>query len=167
MKQYQWRLIPLMILMLIIPGHVGHADESSDCSELTKMFNTKVEAKGQVCQLSIPRKDINVVRNGNKLSSEMMEIGFMTNFEKTGNGTAVTGEFALLGDEVNPVIDQLRKGKLQISALHNHMIGETPRIFYLHFQGVGDLAEMTAAIKAAIQTTNGDNTMNIVPMKKG
>lgn len=77
----------------------------------------------------------------------------MANFEKVGNQTIVMGEFALLEDEVNPVISELRKGKIEVSTLHNHMLGENPRIHYVHFQGTGKLDQLAQTVETAIKTT--------------
>ncbi|UUZ97653.1 DUF1259 domain-containing protein [Paenibacillus sp. P25] len=55
--------------------------------------------------------------------------------------------------EVNPVIDALLQGGLEITALHNHMMGENPRIMYLHFQGMGDMNSLAQAVKNVIDKT--------------
>ncbi|MEH7886565.1 DUF1259 domain-containing protein [Bacillus sp. JJ1609] len=100
------------------------------------------------------RKSPNVTHIGNKLSPETMELVFNLVFEKVNNKTAVIGEFALLQEEVNPVIGELRKGNIDISALHNHMFFEEPRIMYLHFQGTGNMTQQAEAIKNAIAKTS-------------
>jgi len=73
---------------------------------------------------------------------------------KVNDKTAVIGEFALLQEEVNPVIDELRKGNIDISALHNHMLFEEPRIMYLHFQATGNMTQQAETIKKAIAKTS-------------
>ncbi|MFC7395382.1 DUF1259 domain-containing protein [Scopulibacillus cellulosilyticus] len=157
----RWLIIFSLCLMIFpsIPASTGQAAEvnGGNCQPLEKIFKTKINSNGDVCQLDIPRKNLNVTMNGLKLSPNLMSIGFMVNFQQVGDKTAVMGEFALLGDEINPVIDQLRKGQLEVSALHNHMIDENPRIFYLHFEGLGDINHIAQAIKSAILETHEKN----------
>ncbi|WP_373233356.1 DUF1259 domain-containing protein [Cohnella sp.] len=103
--------------------------------------------------MEIVRENLEVTYMGNKLSPEMMELVFIATFERVDKHTAVMGELALLDEEVNPVIDGLRQGGLDVSALHNHMIGEKPRILYVHFQGMGDVSQLAQTIKGAIEKT--------------
>ncbi len=72
------------------------------------------------------------------------------NFQMAGAGVAATGDFVLIADEVNPVIRELRAHGIEPTALHSHMLRETPRLFFLHFWGVGAPEKITAGIKAAL-----------------
>lgn len=126
----------------------------ADCAALKNIFQTDVKSDDGICKVEIVRKSPNVTHIGSKLSPETMELGFHLVFEKVNDKTAVIGEFALLQEEVNPVIDELRKGKIDISALHNHMLFEEPRIMYLHFQGTGNMTQQAEAIKNAIAKTS-------------
>ena len=131
-----------------------HAAGQTDCTALKNIFQTDVESDHGICKVEIVRKSPNVTHIENKLSPETMELVFHLVFEEVHGKTAVIGEFALLQEEVNPVIDELRKGNIDISALHNHMLFEEPRIMYLHFQGTGDLKQQAEAIQKAIAKTS-------------
>lgn len=72
------------------------------------------------------------------------------NFEAVGNRVATTGDFVLIADEVNPVIKELRSHGLTVTALHSHMLRETPRLFFMHFWGVGSPEKIGAGLKAAL-----------------
>jgi hypothetical protein len=63
---------------------------------------------------------------------------------------AVDGDFIMTADEVQPVIRALRDHGLHIVALHNHMVGETPTFYFLHYWGKGPAAELATGIKAAL-----------------
>src|SRR5262249_47320454 len=68
--------------------------------------------------------------------------------------TAVTyGDLVLLEDEVNPVISKLEEKGLELSALHNHLVHETPRVMYIHFVGRGDEVELAKGIREALALT--------------
>lgn len=139
----------MMLILSLLPATV--LAEINDCTLLKERFHENVTQEGQVCKVMVSRKKLPLVLNGVKVSPELVDFELAANFEKVGNQTVVLGEFALLSEEINPVIDVLRKGGLEVSALHNHWIGEQPRIFYLHFIGRGDVQSFAQTVKAAIE----------------
>ena len=151
------KIVPLLmiILLLIMPSVTTFAAETDHCKVLKTLFNgANIKQENGICKLEIPRTNLHVTNMGVKLSPEAIGLSFGVNFEKVGDTTAVVGEFALLGEEVNPVIDALRKGNIQVTALHNHQIGEQPQILYLHFQSTGDITSLATTVKNAIETTS-------------
>lgn len=63
---------------------------------------------------------------------------------------ATTGDFVLTADEVNPVISALQKNHIDVTALHSHMLKEDPRLFFMHFWGLGRFDTVAAGIKVAL-----------------
>lgn len=143
------------ISLLLIPSGIVLGEGNQDCRIFEKVFNTDIKQENGVCKLGITRTNIPISNLGVPLSPEEIELSFGANFEKVGDKTAVIGEFALLGSEVTPVIDALRKGNIDISALHNHLIGEQPRILFLHFQALGDAETLARTVKQAIDAAGG------------
>ena len=77
------------------------------------------------------------------------------NFQPTGNGkAAITGDFVLLGSEVNPVIRTLREGGIQVTAIHSHMLTEEPRLFFMHFWANDEASKLAKVLHEAIGKTN-------------
>jgi hypothetical protein len=77
------------------------------------------------------------------------------NFQPTGNGmAAITGDFVLIGSEVEPVIQALRANGIEVTAIHNHMIDEQPRLFFVHFWANDDAKKLAAGLKAALAQVN-------------
>jgi hypothetical protein len=146
-------MVSTLVFALFLTGAV-QAQGNADCEKLGKIFNTSVETEKGVCKVEIIRENINPTHMGKKLSPETMELVFHFGFEKVDGQVAVMGELALLQEEVNPVLDELRKGKLEVTAVHNHMLHEEPRIMYVHFQGIGDMEQQAKTIKAAIDKTS-------------
>ncbi len=145
--------LTMLLLAFGIPSSI-QAQTEIDCKMLEPIFGKDaVQAKSGICTIEILRDELNLTHMGKKMSAESMDVAFHASFEKVDTGTAVMGELALLEDEVNPVIDELRKGGLEISALHNHMLYERPRIMFVHYQGIGDMKEQANAIKSAIEKT--------------
>src|SRR6185312_14981488 len=77
------------------------------------------------------------------------------NFQPTGSGkAAITGDFVLLGSEVNPVLKALREHGIDVTALHSHMIDESPRLFFMHFWANDDAQKLAQGLKAALDVAN-------------
>ena len=72
------------------------------------------------------------------------------NFQVVETRVATTGDFVMTADEVNPVIKELEAYGVQVSALHSHMLRETPRLFFMHFWGLDDPARIGEGLKAAL-----------------
>jgi hypothetical protein len=80
-----------------------------------------------------------------------MGVATALNFQPTGGGkAAITGDFVLTADEVNPVIKVLRDGGIAVTALHSHMLGEDPRLFFMHFWANDDATKLAQALKTAL-----------------
>jgi hypothetical protein len=106
---------------------------------------------GDVLQFSIPRSDVIMV-NGVPLPPAM-GVAHGINFQVTASGVATTGDFVLLADEVNPVVRALTQSGIAVTAVHNHMLDESPRVFFLHFWGVGQPETIARGVKQALAQT--------------
>lgn len=111
---------------------------------------------GTVLQVGVPRAE-KIEENGMEIPATM---GMATalNFQHVGQGAgasvATTGDFVLLAAEVNPVIRELRAHGIAVTALHSHMLAETPRLFFMHFWAVGNPEKIGAGLKAALAKVN-------------
>ncbi len=74
-------------------------------------------------------------------------------FQGTPDKAAVAGDFTMLEDEVEPVLKALIENGIEVVALHNHMVHEQPRIFFLHYWGIGSAEQLAKGLKAAIDQT--------------
>ena len=73
------------------------------------------------------------------------------NFQPTGVGTAaITGDFVLLGREVNPLLWTLSENGIRVTAIHSHMINEQPRLFFMHFWANGEAVQLAHGLRAAL-----------------
>lgn len=101
----------------------------------------------------LPRKDMNVTVNGVQVKAGLA-LGSWVAFKATSQGNAMAmGDIVLAEDEVAPVMAELQSGGIEITALHNHLIGETPRVMYMHIHGMGNAANLGKAIHSAIAKT--------------
>jgi hypothetical protein len=84
-----------------------------------------------------------------------MGVATAINFQPTGASTAaITGDFALLGNEVDPVAAALRANGIEVTAMHQHHLSESPRLFYMHFWANDDPAKLATGLRAALDQTN-------------
>jgi Domain of Unknown Function (DUF1259) len=73
------------------------------------------------------------------------------NFQPTGeNKAAIAGDFVLTADEVNPVLQILRAHGIEVRGLHNHMLNDSPRLFFMHFWAISDVTQLSAGLRAAL-----------------
>jgi hypothetical protein len=101
---------------------------------------------------SMPRKDLNVTVGGVQVKPGLA-LGGWAAFNNPGKNAMVMGDLVLTEDEVAPVMQKLQAGGLEITALHNHLLHETPRVMYMHIHGKGEAATMAKAIHEALADT--------------
>lgn len=124
-----------------------------DTAALDRALGAKGQANGGVYQFSIRRAD-QVTENGQPVPPSL-GLAIAINVQPTTGGRAVaTGDFVLLGSEVAPVLRALRDHGIEVTALHNHMIDEQPRLFFMHFWGNDDAARLAAGLAAALAHVN-------------
>ena len=110
-------------------------------------------AAGGVLGFTIPRA--HEIRDGGRPVPVAMGLGTVLNFQPAGEGrVATTGDFVMTADEVEPVVTELTRAGIEITALHNHLLRDEPRLFFMHFWGLGDPATVAGALKAALDRTN-------------
>jgi hypothetical protein len=104
---------------------------------------------GDVFKFSLPRKDLHVVLDGVQIKPALA-LGSWVAFKSDGNAAMVMGDLVLTEDEVEPVMMKLQEGGILESALHNHLIGESPRVMYMHISSHGDPVTMAKTIHDAL-----------------
>ena len=108
---------------------------------------------GGVYQVTVPRAEA-ITGMGQPLLPAMGVVTVM-NFQPTADGkAAITGDFVLIDKEVNAVAKTLRQHGIDVTALHNHGLMDTPRLFYMHFWANDDPAKLALGLKAALDQTN-------------
>ena len=108
---------------------------------------------GGVFQVTAPRAEA-ITEMGHPLLPAMGVVTVM-NFQPTGDGrAAITGDFVLIDREVNVVARALRQNGIEVTAIHNHGLFDTPRLFYMHFWANDDPARLAQGLKAALDLTN-------------
>ena len=125
-----------------------------DTGQLDQIIGAKGQANGGVYGFAVPRRD--PISEGGMQLAPVGPLGVATgiNFQPTGGGkAAITGDFVLTGQEVNPVIAALRTNGIEVTALHSHMLDEQPRLFFMHFWANDDAIRLAKGLRAALDKT--------------
>lgn len=125
-----------------------------DTAQLDQIIGAKGHANGGVYQFGVSRRDP-VVEDGMQVApAGPMGVATGINFQPTGGGkAAITGDFVLVGNEVNPVINALRTNGIEVTAVHSHMLDEQPRLYFLHFWANDDALKLAKGLRAALDKT--------------
>jgi hypothetical protein len=107
---------------------------------------------GDVIKFGMPRKDLHITLDGVEIKPTLA-LGSWAAFKRDGNAAMVMGDLVLTESEVQPVLLKLQEGGIQQSAIHNHLIGESPRVMYMHISSHGDPVQMAKAIHDALTVT--------------
>jgi hypothetical protein len=124
-----------------------------DTAQIDQVLGHKGKNSGGIYQIAVPRAE-KITDMGTEIPPSM---GTATsiNFQPAGNGrAAITGDFVLIGSEVNPVIRVLRDNGIQVTAVHSHMLTETPRLFFMHFWANDNAVKLAKGLRAAVDKTN-------------
>jgi hypothetical protein len=123
-----------------------------DTAQLDQIIGAKGQANGGVYQFNVPRRDP-ITESGMAVPTAMGSANAI-NFQPTGGGkAAITGDFVITGDEVNPMIKALRANGIEVTALHSHMLTEQPRVFFMHFWANDDALKLAKGVRAALDKT--------------
>ena len=123
-----------------------------DTKMLDEILGYKAEMNKGVYKYTIGRPDVKLTEHGVPVSTYL---GFNTwaAWQGTPDKAAVAGDFTMLENEVEPVLKALIGGGIEVVALHNHMVHEKPRIFFLHYWGVGNAEQLAKTLRAALDQT--------------
>lgn len=124
-----------------------------DTAAIDQTLGYKGKVNGGVYQVGVPR--VEKITDAGMPVPASMGLATALNFQPTGAGkAAITGDFVLVSSEVNPVIKALHQNGIQVTALHNHMLQEEPRLFFVHFWANDDAVKLAKGLRAALDNTN-------------
>jgi len=124
-----------------------------DTGKVDAALGRKGKANGGVYQFGIPRAD--TIKMDGMAVPAAMGTAIGINFQPTGGGkAAITGDFVALASELSPLITALRDNGVEVTAIHNHMVEEEPRTFFVHFWANDDAVKLANGLAAALKTVN-------------
>ena len=124
-----------------------------DTIQISQILGRAGKGSGGVYQVSVPRAE--TVSEGRMEVPPALGVATALNFQSTGgHRAAITGDFVLSGTEVNPVIQALKQNDIEVTALHGHMLDESPRLFFMHFWANDDELKLAKGLRAALDKMN-------------
>jgi len=140
------------LIISVLFATVHATAQQNDWSNVENVFGKKGTVTGDVFKISYPRSDLKVKVNDFNVAPGLA-LGSWIGIIKMGNTAMMMGDLVLLDSEVPKVINKLMEQHLEITAIHNHLINETPNIKYIHFHGSGDAVELSREIKSVLEVT--------------
>ena len=123
-----------------------------DTAKLAQIVGTPGEQSGAVYKITIGRDDLKLTEMGAPINARM-GLNTWAAFVGTNDNAAVAGDVAMLASEVQPVLKALRKNGIDVVAIHHHMTGTQPTIYFLHYWGTGPAEKLATGFKAALSET--------------
>lgn len=128
-------------------------------SKVESILGVKGTPEGDLLHISVPRAEN--IKEMNTIIPPAMGVATAINLQMIGEKAATTGDFVLLANEVNPVIRMLTTHGIKVTAVHNHMLRESPRLFYLHFWGLDEPEKLSFGLKEALNQTHSN--ISLIP----
>ena len=120
-----------------------------DTAKIAQITGHQGEQNGAVYKITVGRDDLDVTEMGATINARM-GLNTWAAFVGTNDKAAVAGDVAMLADEVTPVLKALRENGIDVVAIHHHMTGTNPTIYFLHYWGTGPADRLATAFKAAL-----------------
>jgi hypothetical protein len=130
-------------------GRGGVTPGQMDTAKIAKIVGTEGEQNGQVYKITIGRDDLKLKEMGAPINARM-GLNTWAAFYGSDANAEIAGDVAMLGSEVTPVLKALRDHGLDVVAIHHHMVGGPPVVYFLHYWGTGPTDKLAAGFKAAL-----------------
>src|SRR5690348_598527 len=141
--RYLTVLSSVFLLALVAAG------QGLDATKIDQALGRTGQKTGDVYSVGFPRTDLRVVIRGIPIKTGLA-LGSWAAFSGTDENATVMGDLVLLKGEVNPVMEKLRAAGFEITAVHNHLLNETPRIMYMHYMGRGAVEQLARPLRSAL-----------------
>lgn len=140
------------VLGVFFAGRAQAQGPSLDLDGIAGAMGRQCVVTGPMCKVSFQRSDLKVTVGRVKIDPALAFTAWAA-FIKSGDAAMTYGDLVLLQDEINPVISRLQDGGIEISALHNHLIHDSPHIMYIHFMGAGGEVDLAKTLRQALALT--------------
>jgi len=147
-----WSLLLILVLTASREAVAQSNIRQLNIDGIVKAIGKEGDLTGEMYKVSFPRLDL-TVKAGNVVIKPALALINWAAFIKSDNSALSYGDLVLLDEEVNPAISKLEDSGIELSALHNHLLHENPRIMYIHFVGRGDEVEMAKGVREALAVT--------------
>src|SRR2546423_385708 len=143
-------LIALSFLLspLVFQSNVAVA-QNLDTAKIDQVLGRSGQKAGEAYRFGFPRTDLHVTVQGLSIKPGLA-LGSWAAFSGSNESASVMGDLVLLDSEIAPVMEKLRSAGFEITAVHNHLLGETPHVAYMHYMGHGPATQIAGSLRAAL-----------------
>jgi hypothetical protein len=142
------RLRCLIVLYFLLLPSLARA-QGVTTSPIDEVLGRSGQKTGEVYKVSFPRSDLHISVHGLAIKPGLA-LGSWAAFLGTDDKAMVMGDLVVLEGELNPVIAKLRSSGFDVSAVHNHLMEESPRVLYAHYMGRGPAVQLATSLRAAL-----------------
>ncbi len=143
-------IVGAVLILPIAAAAQGSGGASGlDTAKIEQALGRPGQKIGDIYKVGFPRTDLHVSVHGLAIKPGLA-LGSWAAFSGSDEHAMVMGDLVLLEDEVNPVMEKLRASGFEISAVHNHLLDETPHVMYMHYMGHGAASELAASLRGAL-----------------
>ena len=146
-EETNMRFLLLCSMLMVFPAVL--VAQGLDIAKINEALGRPGQSTGDVYRVAFPRTDLHVMADGVAIKSGLA-LGSWAAFAGSNEHAMVMGDIVLLPDELDPVMRKLRAAGFEISAVHNHLLGETPHVIYMHYMGHGNAVELAKSFRAAL-----------------
>jgi hypothetical protein len=143
------RLRTLILCTVLVSCPMVLAAQGLDTTKIDDALGRSGQKTGDVYRVGFPRTDLRVTI-GDVTIRPSLALGSWAAFSGADDDAMVMGDLVLLPEELNPVIAKLRSSGFEITAVHNHLMNETPHLIYTHYHGHGNAVELAKSLRAAL-----------------
>ena len=141
------RFLTLASMLTLLP--IAAAAQGLDTAKIDAALGRSGQMLGDVYKVGFPRTDLHVAVRGLAVKPGLA-LGSWAAFMGTDDRAMVMGDLVLLDEEVNPIMQKLSAAGFEISAVHNHLLNETPHVIYMHYMAHGAAAQLATSLHAAL-----------------
>lgn len=138
-------------------GEAQTVENALDTTQIAEILGYEGDMNRGVYKVTIGRPDANVTMNGRPVTT-FMGLSTWAAWQGTPDQASVAGDFAMLADEVAPVIETLAEHDIEVVSIHNHMVKDDPQVFFLHYWGQGSADRLAEGLRAALDETGAAPT---------
>ena len=156
----------ILVLSTLLAWSTILAAQGLDTAKIDEAMGRPGQQNGDVYRLGFPRTDLHVSIAGVEIKAALA-LGSWAAFSGNDNDAVVMGDLVLLESELTPVMKKLRTSGFDITAVHNHVLNETPRVIYLHYMGHGKSVDLAKSLQAALAESKTPLDKPVTPPPTG
>jgi hypothetical protein len=156
-------LLPMLLVLNALPGFASaQSSLGAPWDSVGRILKTSGALTGGYYRYGWPRRDL-TLRIGDVTVSPALAHGAWAGFSGDPTDATMMGDLVLTSDELKPVLAELARQRIAVTAIHNHLVGEQPQIIYVHFHGRGNALELAVRFDRVLALTGAPRPVTVAP----